>query len=137
MAPPKKCVPKGSTPGGRVGAMVIQLWPLGLLAALGIVAANNAQAEPRVVTLGTATPGGGFPVYGQVVADTVNAVDPSLHVEARNTKGSTENVPMLEANQLDIGLVQGEVVHEALGGVGRPPAKLKIVTAMYGTPGMF
>ena len=24
-----------------------------------------------VVTLGTATPGGGFPVYGQAVADTV------------------------------------------------------------------
>lgn len=29
-----------------------------------------------LVTLGTATPGGGFPVYGQAVADTVNEVDP-------------------------------------------------------------
>src|SRR5437867_4449774 len=76
-----------------------------------------AQAEPRMVTLGTATPGGGFPVYGQAVADTINAMDPELRVETRHTKGSTENVPMLEARQIDLGLVQGEVAHEALSGV--------------------
>jgi TRAP transporter TAXI family solute receptor len=102
-----------------------------------MMAARQGQAEPRVVTLGTATPGGGFPVYGQAVAETINAVDPSLRVETRNTRGSTENVPMLEAGQLDIALVQGEVAHEALAGIGRPPAHLRIVTAMYGTPGMF
>src|SRR5499426_2331123 len=118
--------------------MDIQLfWTLGLIGVVGVVAASNAQGEPRVVTLGTATPGGGFPVYGQAVAETINAVDPSLRVEARNTKGSTENVPMLEAGQLDIALVQGEVAHEALSGVGRAPANLKIIAAMYATPGMF
>src|SRR6516162_5498528 len=118
--------------------MDIQLfWTLGLIGVVGVVAASNAQAEPRVVTLGTATPGGGFPVYGQAVAETINAVDQSLRVETRNTKGSTENVPMLEAGQLDIALVQGEVAHEALSGIGRPPANLRIITAMYATPGMF
>ncbi len=113
------------------------LWTLGLIGVVGVVAASNAQAQPRVVTLGTATPGGGFPVYGQAVAETINAVDNSLRVETRNTKGSTENVPMLEAGQLDIALVQGEVAHEALTGVGRPPANLRIIAAMYSTPGMF
>ena len=44
---------------------------------------------------------------------------------------------MLEEKRLDIALVQGEVVHEVLSGIGRPPADLKIVTAMYSTPGMF
>src|SRR5262245_10179458 len=101
-------------------------WPLGLFTALGMVAASHGEAEPRVVTLGTATPGGGFPVYGQAVAETINAADPTLRVETRNTKGSTENVPMLEAGQVDIALVQGEVAHEALSGIGRPPANLKI-----------
>ena len=62
---------------------------------------------------------------------------PALEIEAINTKGSTENVPMLEAGTLDIALVQGEVVHEALSGIGRPPADLKIITAMYPTAGMF
>jgi uncharacterized protein len=89
------------------------------------------------VVLGTATPGGGFPVYGDAVAATLNEVDPSLAVTTRNTRGSTENVPLLEAGQLDLALVQGEVAHEALGGIGRPPADLTIFAAMYATPGMF
>ena len=89
------------------------------------------------VVLGTATPGGGFPVYGDAVAATLNEVDPSLGVTTRNTKGSTENVPLLEAGQLDLALVQGEVAYEALHGIGRPPADLKIFAAMYSTPGMF
>jgi uncharacterized protein len=89
------------------------------------------------VILGTATPGGGFPVYGDAVAATINESDPSLDVRPRNTKGSTENVPLLESGQLDLALVQGEVAYEALTGVGRPPSDLRILAAMYSTPGMF
>jgi TRAP transporter TAXI family solute receptor len=99
---------------------------------------ESAPAAGRTtVTLGTATPGGGFPVYGQAVADTINEVDATLDVRPRNTKGSTENVPLLEAGSLDLALVQGEVVHEALTGVGRAPADLRVLAAMYSTPGMF
>ena len=65
--------------------------------------------------LGTATPGGGFPVYGAAFIESVHRFDPALEIEAINTKGSTENVPMLEAGTLDIALVQGEVVHEVAG----------------------
>ena len=101
------------------------------LALLGGLAVSTAGAADRTaVSLGTATPGGGFPVYGQAVADTINATDATLDVQPRNTKGSTENVPLLQAGQLDIALVQGEVALEAFG-------KLPIVFAMYSTPGMF
>jgi uncharacterized protein len=96
----------------------------------------TAQEKTNVV-LGTATPGGGFPLFGGVLADVVNATDPSLAIEPRNTKGSTENVPLLEEGKLDIALVQGEVAYEALAGIGRAPADLKIIAAMYSTPGMF
>ncbi|CAN5869200.1 TAXI family TRAP transporter solute-binding subunit [soil metagenome] len=89
------------------------------------------------IRLGTATPGGGFPVYGAAFVEGVRRVDPDFDIEAVNTKGSTENVPRLEAGTLDIALVQGEVVHEALAGIGRAPAPLKIITAMYPTAGMF
>src|SRR3979411_1772603 len=95
------------------------------------------NAVVLTLILGTATPGGGFPVYGEAFAEVVNAQEPMLRVEPRNTKGSTENVPLLEAGQLDIGLVQGEVAYEALSGVGRAPADLKILAAMYSSPGMF
>jgi TRAP transporter TAXI family solute receptor len=93
--------------------------------------------EKTVVSLGTATPGGGFPAYGQAFADTVNETDPTLEVRPQNTKGSTDNVPLLEAGKLDLGLVQGEVALEAFNGIGRPKADLRLLSAMYATPGMF
>lgn len=96
-----------------------------------------AEGTKTRITLATATPGGGFPLYGGVVAETVNGVDPSLSIEPRNTKGSTENVPLLEAGTVDIGLVQGEVAHEAFAGVGRAKTALTIIAAMYSTAGMF
>lgn len=89
-----------------------------------------------VVTLilGTATPGGGFPVYGDAFADMVNAQDPSLAIQTKNTKGSAENVPLLEAGKLDLGLVAGEIATAALA---KPGTGLRIITAMYSSPGMF
>jgi uncharacterized protein len=97
----------------------------------------SAHASAKTIILGTATPGGGFPLYGAALIDSLREADASLAIEPRNTKGSTENVPLLEAGQLDLALVQGEVAYEALSGIGRPPAPLKILAAMYSTPGMF
>lgn len=105
-------------------------------AALG-VGVPAVAAEQVAVVMGTATPGGGFPVFGDAVVRTIAKTDPDLKIEARNTKGSTENIPLLEQGKLDIGLVQGEAAYEALQGVGRAPTDLKIIAAMYSTPGMF
>ena len=80
-----------------------------LLAMVVLLSGGGAAAEPRTVVLGTATPGGGFPVYGQAVAETVNAIEPAVRVETRNTKGSTENVPMLEALARKLGAYRGRV----------------------------
>jgi TRAP transporter TAXI family solute receptor len=87
-----------------------------------------------ILILGTATPGGGFPLYGAAFAEMVNAQEPKLRIEPRNTKGSTENVPLLEAGKLDLALVAGEVASAALAKPGTP---LRIVAAMYSSPGMF
>jgi hypothetical protein len=114
------------------------MWRAAALAiVMPLVTSAGAGAEGIMVTLGTATPGGGFPVYGDAVALTIDEVDPSLKIRTRNTKGSTENIPMLEAGELDLALVQGEVAHEALAGIGRPASRLLIFSAMYTTPGMF
>lgn len=86
------------------------------------------------LVLGTATPGGGFPLYGAAYAEALNAQEPRLRIETRNTKGSTENVPLLEAGKLDLGLVAGELASAALA---RPGTALRIVAAMYSSPGMF
>ncbi len=95
------------------------------------------QQKTRVV-LGTATPGGGFPAYGWPYAEVLNEMDPTLAIEPRNTKGSTENVPLLEQDKLDIGLATGEVTYEAIAGIGRPKAtNLRIINATYSQAGMF
>jgi TRAP transporter TAXI family solute receptor len=86
------------------------------------------------LVLGTATPGGGFPVYGAAFTEVLNAQEPRLRIEARNTKGSAENVPLLEAGKLDLGLVAGEFASATMA---KPDTKLRIVAAMYSSPGLF
>jgi TRAP transporter TAXI family solute receptor len=106
------------------------------VAMLGATPASQAQA-PTQVSLATATPGGGFPVYGDAFAAVINETDPTLRVQTRNTKGSAENIPLLESGAIDIALVQGEAAYEAFAGIGRPPANMKIIAAMYSSPGFF
>lgn len=90
------------------------------------------------VSFCTATPGGGFPVYGEAFAQTINEGDPTLDVQPKNSTGSTENVALLEAGKVDLGLAQGEVACEVFSGIGRPSSdNLRILAAMYSTPGMF
>jgi len=111
----------------------------GVLLLVGSAAAQDGgkAISKTTISLGTATPGGGFPLYGNAFAEIMNAADPTLSIEPRNTKGSNENIPMLEQGQLDLGLVAGEPSYEAFMGIGRPATKLKILTAMYSSPGMF
>jgi hypothetical protein len=87
-----------------------------------------------VLVLGTATPGGGFPVYGDAFAQAVNSAEARLRIEPKNTKGSTENLPLLEEGKVDLALVAGELASAALAKPGTPH---RIVAAMYASPGMF
>jgi len=87
-----------------------------------------------VLILGTATPGGGFPVFGAAFTETLNAAEPRLRIETRNTKGSSENVPLLEAGKLDLALVAGDYAANALA---RSDTPHRIIVAMYSSPGMF
>ncbi|MEK6209506.1 MAG: TAXI family TRAP transporter solute-binding subunit [Pseudomonadota bacterium] len=102
-----------------------------------IFSAVSASAETSTLVLGTATPGGGFTVYGEALAETLRETDPTLDIRPRPTAGSKENIPLLEAGQLDLGLVEGTAAYEALTGIGRSPAPLSVIAAMYPSPGMF
>src|ERR1700682_3486994 len=108
-----------------------------LLAGSAVAQDRDKAIQKPPISLGTATPGGGFPLYGNAFAEVMNGADLALSIEPRNTKGSTENIPLLEAGNLDIALVAGEPSYEAFMGIGRPRTNLKILTAMYSSPGMF
>src|ERR1700692_512659 len=108
-----------------------------LLAGSAMAQDGGKIIQKTTISLGTATPGGGFPLYGNAFAEVMNNADPTLAIEPRNTKGSNENIPLLQAGLLDLALVAGEPAYEAFMGIGRPRTNLKILTAMYSSPGMF
>ncbi len=116
--------------------------PLGrrkLLASLPVVplVGTSAAAEQMKVMLGLGEAVGGFAAYSAAFVDAIRAVDPTFDIKTVPTKGIPETVAMLESGDLDIGLVFGEVAYELFIGIGRPPTKLKVISVMYSTPGMF
>ncbi len=143
----------------RLAALALLILPLAYVPAYTATKKNSPVVQPKseskpepkpsptaqkpgpmqktTIILGTATPGGGFPLFGDALAAAVNETDPTIHIDTRNTKGSAENIPLLEDNKLDIALVAGEPAYEALAGIGRPITSIKIITAIYSNPGMF
>src|SRR4051812_3460910 len=101
---------------------------------LSLLFLPTVSMSQTTLVLATATPGGGFPVYGDAFSEMVNAQEPKLRIQPKNTKGSTENLPLLEAGQVDLALVAGELATAALLKPGTPH---RIITAMYASPGMF
>lgn len=85
--------------------------------------------------LGTSPPGGGFTPYGDALAAVINAQGGDIGIKPVFTKGSLENIPLLEAGKLTLGLAGGEATFEAFD--RKPPASLKVVAPMYSSAGMF
>ncbi|MVT53257.1 TAXI family TRAP transporter solute-binding subunit [Bradyrhizobium yuanmingense] len=108
-----------------------------LLASPAAAQTGGTAIPTATISLGTATPGGGFPLYGNAFAELMNAADPQITIVPRSTKGSSENIPLLEKGELDLALVAGEPAYEAFAGIGRAKVALKILTAIYSNPGMF
>jgi TRAP transporter TAXI family solute receptor len=111
-----------------------------VLFSFGVLWSQFAAADdpsPTKVILGTATKGGGFQLFGSNLAEVINAADTGLQVEAIATKGSKENLPFLEEGKVDIGQVEGNAARQALDGIGRPAAELKVLSVMYPNPGTF
>src|ERR1043166_9631847 len=95
------------------------------------------MTEKTRVTLAPPTPRGGFPFFGDQPPAVINETDASLHVETKNTKGSAENIGLLDRGEVDIALVAGEPAYEAFSGIGQPKTKAPVIQAIYSNPGMF
>jgi len=119
--------------------------PAAVLASLGAlfmldaptVSSAETDLHPTQVVLGTATPGGGFQLFGQHLAEVINELESSLRVEAIATRGSVQNLDLLKTSKIDVGLVEGNAARQALEGGGRTPANLAVLSVMYPNPGMF
>ena len=104
-----------------------------LLAGL-LVAGSPALAQAASVRLGTTPEGGGFAPYTVALVETLKSIDRSLVIRSIDTRGSTDNAERLKNGSLDLGLMGSEVFNES---EAREPGRLKVVSVMYYTPGMF
>lgn len=95
-----------------------------------------ARAQSMEVRFGTSTTGGGFAPYAAALVDALKSVDPILDIKPIITKGATDNAERLQKGDIDIGLVSGEVMYEWLSEHPDKP-KLKVISVIYSTPGMF
>jgi TRAP transporter TAXI family solute receptor len=107
-----------------------------LLLAL-IITPHALAGNALDISWATATKGGGFQLFGKNLAEVINARDNGLNVEALATKGSRQNLKLLEAGEVDVGQVEGNAARIAMDGIGRPAANLKVLSVMYPNPGMF
>ena len=121
----------------RTLRLYVALIGVGLLSNSLWCVSATAETVSTKLSLGTATKGGGFQLFGQHLVQVINRTDASLQVEEIATKGSTQNLAYLEQGKIDIGLVEGNAAREALDGVGREPSKLLVLSVMYPNPGMF
>lgn len=105
----------------------------------GVVALPGGEAAAQRVELsfGTAAEGGGFVVYAEAFVDAAKWANPSIKIKSLSTKGTVENIPLLEAGKVDIGLAAGELVHDLFRKGDGARTGLRVICAVYSAPGMF
>lgn len=115
----------------------IVLATVAVLLLCGPAASRGEMAARTVVTLATATAGGGFEAYGRALAEVIAAVDPTFEIQPRPSRGSLENLDLLAARKVDLALVTGEAAQEAFAADGDAAKGLRVLSVMYAAPGMF
>ena len=109
-----------------------------------LVSPTCAAAEPNWpdhLTIGTASPGGTYYVYGEGLAKILTrALD--LPVVRQTTEGPLQNIELLEAGQIQLGFVTMGVALQAWNATGvwagRAPARaMRAIFPMYDTPFQF
>src|SRR6266850_2054869 len=97
-----------------------QLIAAGVVGALLVAAAPSRAAEPHwpdYLTIGTASPGGTYYVYGEGLAKILmRALD--LPVIMRPSDGPTQNIELLEAGDAQMGFVTSGIALQAWNATG-------------------
>lgn len=98
---------------------------------------GTAHANPQTLDLGTATKGGGFELFGRTLSAVVNQTGTGVKLNPVATKGSRQNLQLLEEGKILVGQVEGNAARQAIEGIGRNKLDVKVLSVMYPNPGMF
>jgi uncharacterized protein len=109
------------------------------MAALGALAfAGVAQAQPKSLTLGTASVGGTYFIYGGVVAtlltDTIG-----VNVSTQQTQGPNQNIILVDSKAIELGMTTMGIALQAWEGSGewtkgKKFTNVRALFPMYDTP---
>jgi len=110
----------------------------GLLAAALAATATAAFAQPKTMTLGTASVGGTYFVYGGVVAKILTDKT-GIQVSTQQTQGPNQNVILVEDNKIELGMTTMGVALQAWTGTGdwtkgKKYENIRALFPMYDTP---
>ena len=109
-----------------------------LAVALFILSPAIALAQPQGLVLGTASVGGTYKVYGEVVA-TLLTDKAGLKVTVQQTQGPNQNVIMIEEGKIGLGMTTLGIALQAIRGSaawtkGRKYENIRALFPMYDTP---
>jgi TRAP transporter TAXI family solute receptor len=112
------------------------------VAAAAMLAAGSAHAQkanwPKTLTLGTASVGGTYFVYGQVWASLVNEKT-GTQISTQQTQGPNQNIILTDSRQIDLGMTTMGVALQAWEGKGdwtkgKQYRNIRATFPMYDTP---
>ncbi|MBX3454065.1 TAXI family TRAP transporter solute-binding subunit [Ferrovibrio sp.] len=115
---------------------------LGAVAAVGMAVvagfSGTVSAQPKSLTLGTASVGGTYFIYGGVVAtlltDTIG-----INVSTQQTQGPNQNIILVDDNKIELGMTTMGIALQAWTGTGdwtkgKKYSNVRALFPMYDTP---
>jgi TRAP transporter TAXI family solute receptor len=79
---------------------------------------KGAAVQPRYISIATSSAGGAFSVIGTAMADIINRNIPELSANIEITGGSSENILLAEAGNVELAMTASDVLSLALEGKG-------------------
>ncbi|MFN4310720.1 MAG: TAXI family TRAP transporter solute-binding subunit [Ferrovibrio sp.] len=111
---------------------------LGVTAVAAVAFTGIAQAQPKSLTLGTASVGGTYFIYGGVVAtlltDTIG-----INVSTQQTQGPNQNIILVDGGNIELGMTTMGIALQAWEGSGewtkgKKFTNVRALFPMYDTP---
>jgi uncharacterized protein len=122
--------------------MIIRWTRLLCVALLGLLLAGPAAAQkagwPKSLTLGTASVGGTFFIYGQVWA-TLAGDTIGVPISTQQTQGPNQNIILVDSKQVELGMTTMGIALQAWKGEGawtqgKKFQNIRALFPMYDTP---
>lgn len=107
------------------------------LLSASVLSVSVCAQDTRSLRLATATPGGGFQIFGNALAEAVAATNANIRITPQATAGSAENFGLLLEHKVDMALINGDAAYQAFAERPEVARDLAVLWVTYPGPGAF